>query len=78
MYGLFFAFKKVAGGNYFLIGTGSFAPRIGPGGDSVDFGSGVVDSDGDGGTGRCALCGDLNDWFEHRVLRRAINRRPER
>ena len=78
MYGFFFAVKHVAGGNYFLIGTGAFAPRIGPGGDSIDFGSGVVDGDGDGGAGRGALCGDLNDWFEHRVLRRAINRRPER
>ena len=64
MYGFLFAVEIVAGGNYFLIGTGAFAPRIGPGGDSVDFGSGVVDSDGDGGAGRCALCGDLNDWFK--------------
>ena len=76
--GFFFVFKHVAGGNYFLIGTGAFAPRIGPGGDSIDFGTGVVDGDGDDGAGRGALCGDLNDWFEHRVLRRAINRRPNR
>ena len=77
VYGLFFAVKHVAGGNYFLIGTRAFTPRIGPGGDSVDFGSGVVDGDGDGGAGRSALRGDLNDWFEHRVLRRTVNRRPE-
>ena len=76
VYGLFFAVKHVAGGNYCLIGTGAFTPRIGPGSNSVDFGSSVVDGDNDNGAGRGALCGDLNDWFEHRVLRRAFIRRP--